>query len=177
MFNSVELLKSKGFVGFYSIKDLQYYRGFVSKERGVYMVLYKGDNRPSFLIKGTGGCFKGRDKNVPISVLEEKWVNDTIIIYIGQAGGIRNGKWSEATLNDRIDAYIRYGMGEDIGHEGGRYIWQIENNEKLELCWKILPNKMANPEEVECDMILNFKSIYGRFPFANIKGCRRQARI
>jgi hypothetical protein len=176
MFDSIGSLEKDGFVGFKTVAELRANRSCIPKERGVYIVFYNGDEHPAFLSKGFGGEFKGEDKNVAISKLEEKWLSGPIVIYIGQAGGKINGKLSDSTLFGRIDAYIRYGMGENIGHQGGCYIWQIDGCESLLVCWKRLPSEVVDPEEAECELLFSFKARYGRLPFANRKGCRKKGK-
>jgi len=167
-FDSIEQIKKEGFVGFRSITDLYECSNYVPEERGVYMAIYLGSNPPEFMVKGTGGFFK-KDPNYGIDYLNKRWVNGSVVLNIGQAGGIRNGKWSNATLRKRITDYVKFGNGHDkIGHSGGRLIWQLKNNSKFLICWKTLPNKIADPRQVEIDFIKEFESIYGKRPFANI---------
>ena len=169
LFDSIDSLKMEGFTGFISIADLQTSCSAISRERGIYLVSYLGDTRPIFYPKGTGGYHKGSDSNVDIFELERKWVDGTIVVYIGQAGGMRDGKWSDATLYRRIRQYIRFGQGQPVGHRGGRYIWQMKNYEDLIFCWKPLPNNIEDPMKVEGELLKEFKKIYGRLPFANLK--------
>jgi len=170
LFDSIESLKKEGFVGFKTVAKLRENRSIIPRVRGIYMVLYLGEGRPKFVAKGTGGEFKGEDKNVAISLLESKWVSNTIVIYIGQAGGVLAGKWSEATLFDRVRRYIKYGEGRPVGHQGGCYIWQISGCEELVLCWKPLPNHISDPKQIEGELIKEFMSKYdGKMPFANNK--------
>lgn len=72
---------------------------------------------PEFLSHGTGGFFKGKDPNVSITELETNWVENTCVVYIGKAG---------TTLQKRLNQYLKFGNGQNIGHWGGRYIWQIK---------------------------------------------------
>jgi len=168
-FNSLDNFKSDGFSGFKKVGDLFLNFSGVPNERGNYFVLYLGGKRPEFLSRGVGGFFKGKDPNVSIPELESNWVDETVVVYIGQAGGIRAGKWSDATLSERIGAYMKFGQGRDIGHFGGRFIWQIKDHRDLVLCWKSWPNKTKDPKEVEGEWIQEFKSIYGKRPFANLQ--------
>jgi hypothetical protein len=168
-FNSVDELKANEFLGFKTIGDLFISCSDVSEERGNYLVLYLDNRRPEFVAKGVGGFFKGEDPNVPIRELESNWVVNTIVVNIAQAGGIRAGKWSNQKLNDRIKTYMKFGQGQNIGHKGGRYIWQIRNYKDLVLCWHPLPNKMADPKKIEGELIQDFKRVFGKRPFANLQ--------
>ncbi len=135
--------------GFYSIPD----------EQGVYTVSYtKG---PVFLKESIGGHFKGKDSSVPIEKLEDNWVLNEEIIYIGQAGG--NG--SQATLRKRLKQYIQFGCGKPVGHWGGRYIWQLKDSDELIISWQVTEN---DPYTVESEMIEKFKAKHGKRPFANL---------
>jgi len=167
-FDSIDQIKKEGFVGFRSTADLYECSNYVPEERGVYMAIYPDSNQPEFMVKGTGGFFR-KDPNVKIDYLNKRWVNGSVVLNIGQAGGIRNGKWSDATLRERITAYVKFGNNHDnIGHYGGRLIWQLKNNSKLLICWKTIPNKIADPRKVEKDLIIEFETIFGKRPFANI---------
>ena len=167
-FNSIDELKSNGFLGFARLAELFLSCSCVPTERGNYLVLYLGDSCPEFVSEGVGGFFKGKNPNFPIQELESNWVDKTIVLNIAQAGGIRGGIWSCQTLNDRISTYMKFGQGRNIGHKGGRYIWQIRNYKDLVLCWRSLPNRIQDPKMVERDLIKGFKKIYGKRPFANL---------
>ena len=70
----------------------------------------------------------------------------------------------EPTLNQ----YLKFGNGQNIGHWGGRYIWQIKNSGNLLLCWKPTPDE--DPEAIETALIARFKEQHrGHRPFANLK--------
>jgi hypothetical protein len=168
-FDSVDVLRAGGFSGFTKVRDLFRSCSNVPNERGNYLALYLDGNRPEFVPKGVGGFFKGKNPNVSTAELESTWVDGPIVIYIGQAGGIRAGKWSNETLNGRISTYMKFGQGRNVGHFGGRYIWQIRNYGDLALCWKPWPNKMKDPKQVEGEMIQEFKARYGKRPFANLQ--------
>jgi len=171
IFNSYDALKTEGFMGFRNIKDLFLNCSDVPNERGNYLVLYLGGDHPKFVPKGVGGFFKGKDPNRPIVELEKHWVPGTIVVYIGQAGGVIKGKWSEQTLNDRISTYMKFGREKPVAHWGGRYIWQIQNYKDLVLCWKPLHDKVRDPKLCEHEMITEFKTQYdGKRPFANCIG-------
>ncbi|HNU35228.1 MAG TPA: hypothetical protein PKJ15_01415 [Methanomassiliicoccales archaeon] len=126
---------------------------------GVYLILRRSAEPPIFLEKGTGGWFKGMDPNVPVSVFKEKWVDGTEIMYIGKAG---------TSLKKRLRTYMRFGMGLDSPHKGGRYIWQLADSRDLLVCWKVLPSGI-DPELFEKMMIADFVKKFGKFPLANLR--------
>jgi len=161
-YSSVDGIKLAGFSGFRKIGDLVADRNILPDVQGVYMVLYFDSMAPAFLTEGTGGHFKGRNPNVPIDILESRWVQATPVIYIGKAGGSENN----ATLKSRIRQYLRFGQGRNVGHWGGRYIWQLENSEDLVICWKSVTDE--EPRELEIRLIQKFVSDFGKRPFANL---------
>jgi len=124
---------------------------------GVYLILRSSEEPPNFLEIGSGGWFKGTDPNVPLNVLEEKWVDGTDIMYIGKAG---------TSLRKRIRTYIRFGEGEPAPHKGGCHIWQLADSRELLVCWMLVPDTI-DPEELEKSMIREFVEKFGKFPFAN----------
>ena len=161
-FKSIDDIKSAGFVGFKKISSLISNNcKCVPKEKGVYMVLI--NKKHDFLKESTGGHFKGKNPTVPVQKLKSNWVENTVVLYIGKAGGIR----SKATLNSRLKQYVSFGSGKPVGHWGGRLIWQLSNNNDFIICWKETPNE--SPEELEKQLIADFESKYYKIPFANLK--------
>ena len=161
-FRSIEELKENGFEGFISVEKLQADSSLIPKKMGVYMVLFPDGQKVEFLSKGTGGHFKDKNPNVEIKILEESWINETPIIYIGKAGG----QESSATLQSRLKQYLKFGQGQKIGHWGGRYIWQVKDSKNLIFCWKALSDK--EPREEEATLIESFKEKFRKRPFANL---------
>lgn len=171
--NDTNLLKKNGFQGFKTIAELRKKKSIIPKQQGVYVVLYGKDTKPTFVERGTGGFFKGKDPNVSIEELEQKWVENTSVIYIGKAGGSKKVEKEgeitsvklNATLNSRLSQYLGFGNGKKVGHWGGRYTWQLADAEDLIICWKITDEE---PRTVEQKMIADFKNVHsGERPFAN----------
>lgn len=157
-FNSKESLFENGFRGFKSVKELRNDTSIIPNEEGVYLVLNFNLNDTDFLEKGTGGFFKNKDPNVSIEELHKNFVDNSLVVYIGKANSLRR----------RIKQYLDFGEGKKVGHRGGRYIWQIEHNNELIFCWKVIQNKV--PREVEKDLIGAYKKQFGgRRPFANLQ--------
>ena len=164
MIKDRELLMSLGFEGFKSMSELMAgQKSQIPVQMGVYVILRESNSEPSFMEEGTGGFFKGKNPNVSISELHSNWVEGTSIVYIGKAGGTG----SSATLNKRLGQYLRFGQGANVGHWGGRYIWQLLDSRDLIVCWKTLSSE--EPREMEQKMIEEFKSQHsGMRPFANL---------
>ncbi len=159
----IDSLKQNGFEGFLSVKFLRENPSMIPQMMGVYVVIYPQGQELSFLETGTGGFFKGKDPNVSIAELRESWVEGADVIYIGKAGGTA----SNATLRSRLIQYLKFGNGKNIGHWGGRYIWQIKNADNLMICWKTV---IGEPRDIESEMIEQFKHEHmGKRPFANLK--------
>lgn len=79
-------MKKDGFEGFQTIEELWKSKKGIPKSKGVYFVLYLSQNHPVYNETGSGGFFKGKNPNVPVDILEKKWVNETLVIYIGRGG-------------------------------------------------------------------------------------------
>lgn len=155
-------LQARGFEGFVSISVLQTLKcSRVPDERGVYVILLPSYTQPQFLPKSAAGRFKGRNPSVTVSVLRNKWVSDAAILYFGKAGG-NNG----TTLRKRLHAYMRFGLGEPVGHWGGTYIWQLCRSRDLLVCWKTTPDVL--PRAVEQELIREFEAKFKNLPFANL---------
>jgi hypothetical protein len=166
---SKDALTTEGFEGFKTIEELFLSFASIPKEKGVYLVLREGGKEPEFFQTGVGGHFKSKDPNIEVNRLKEKWVYGTEILYIGKAGAAYSAKSSSQTLNRRVSYYMKFGMGKAVGHYGGRYIWQLKDYKNLILCWKTLPEKDADPRDLEKKMLNEFYDTYGTLPFANLK--------
>ena len=160
-----DFLQAQGFEGFMTIGELMGgAKTLIPARMGVYVVLRESEAAPQFQSEGTGGFFKGRNPNVSLAELTDNWVEGTPVVYIGKAGGSD----SSATLQKRLTQYLRFGQGANVGHWGGRYIWQLADSKDLVVCWKVLSNE--DPRDVEQKMIADFKAVHGgKRPFANLK--------
>jgi hypothetical protein len=162
--NDIEQIKKAGFSGFKTMRELFVDNSAVPPIKGVYLVL-NPMKRCEFLTTGTGGHYKGKNPNVPLSELKANWIDDSIVVYIGKAGG----EGIKATLRDRLKQYLKFGQGKSVAHWGGRFIWQLRNSADLLICWKALPDD--DPKSVESELIALFKQQHGgRRPFANLQG-------
>lgn len=153
-----ERLMKDGFEGFVSVKDLKkdFKSGGIPKVEGVYHVLRLKETKPVFLKKGTGGYHNGKEPNVSVDELRQNWIDEEPIVYIGKA----------TELYKRIQQYIKFGSGKNVGHYGGRYIWQLADSDDLIVCWKCVDNSRST----EVAMIADFKNSHnGKRPFANLQ--------
>jgi hypothetical protein len=161
-FSSVEEIKNAGFTGFKKMSELFADSSIIPKTKGVYLVLNLDKKPVEYLNMGTGGHFKGKNPNVSLDELKANRVDKTIIVYIGKAG--KDG--SSATLHSRLGQYFRFGQGRNVGHWGGRFIWQLKNAKDLVVCWKELPKE--DTRTFEQKLIQEFRLKFSNRPFANL---------
>ncbi len=154
--NTLQEIEFDGFTGFKSINELTRDCTCLPSCGGVYLILKPDNLEVEFLSTGTGGYFKGKDPNVGLSVLQENWVNGSIVLYIGKATSLRK----------RLNQYFKFGQGKNIGHYGGRYIWQLKHASSLIVCWK--PINGEEPRQAESRLIQKFVNKFGKRPFANL---------
>lgn len=161
-FNNIDEIKKAGFSGFRKMNELFTDSSLIPKIKGLYLVLNPNYKKPEYLQVGTGGYFKGKNPNVSFDELKSNWVDNSLVVYIGKAGS----ETSIATLNSRLKQYFGFGQGKNIGHWGGRLIWQLKNANDLVVCWKPLPND--DPRTIESLLIKKFISEFSKRPFANL---------
>ncbi|MGN6743557.1 MAG: hypothetical protein ACTHJL_09710 [Amnibacterium sp.] len=158
---SRQALEHGGFVGFVPFADLV--ASEVPAAPGVYAVLRVSHEPPRFAETSAAGRFKGKDPSVAPDVLAAKWVEGPEVIYVGKA---TPGSAGRRGLQKRLDEYRRFGAGEPIGHWGGRYVWQLEDRDRLLVAWNATHEDAAT---VESRMLGDFVDRYGRLPFANLR--------
>lgn len=163
-FNNIADIKKSGFVGFKKMSDLFVDSTSVPGIRGIYLVLNLNYKNAEYLQISTGGHFKRRNPNVSMSELKSNWVDNPLVVYIGKAGSEN----SSATLRSRLRQYFGFGQGRNIGHWGGRLIWQLKKAGDLIVCWKLLPND--DPRATESQLIRGFVDKFSKRPFANLVG-------
>jgi hypothetical protein len=156
-------LTKAGYEGFRSVGELldPQLRREIPDVPGVYVVINTGDGHPKFLETSTGGWFKGRDPAFEMDELEARWVSGAQVVYIGMTG-----EGPRAGLRTRIRALVRYGTGHNIGHAGGRALWQLPESGDLLVCWR--PTEDGAEAASEERRLLNaFREQHKRLPFAN----------
>jgi hypothetical protein len=151
------------FSGGISVRELQASRcKELPRTQGVYLIVRNSTAAPDFLETSVGGWFKGKNPTTDLDTLRGKWVADSPIVYIGKAGG----DGSSATLNSRLWQYMQFGLGKDIGHWGGRYIWQLADHADLRVWWC---ETTQDARSVEARLLSEFESKFGSLPFANLR--------
>lgn len=164
-FGSIADLRSAGFVGFSSVRELTATRlSAVPELPGVYVVMREAAGPPVFLAASPAGHFKGRDPSLPTQELEHAWVAGSPVVYIGKAGGTG----TDATLRERLRCFLSFGRGARAAHWGGRATWQLADAADLLIAWR--PTAGEEPRDVERRLIADFVAKYGRRPVANRTG-------
>ncbi len=149
-------LEPLGFVGFETVRTMLATRcANVPSIPGVYAVTRARSNPPRFRTRSVGGWFKGQDPTVPVAVLRARWLEESDILYIGKAS---------FNLHERVHALVKFGSGRDIGHSGGRLLWQVQGSADFVISWK--PARAARPLEIK--LFADFEREYGQLPFANL---------
>ena len=154
-------LSQSGFEGFVPVADLP--TASIPDVPGVYVVLREEAETPSFRTESVGGWFKDQDPSVAVGALEDAWVPDAQVLYVGGTG---NGT-SDATLRTRLDQLRRYAAGEPVGHSGGRYLWQLRDRHRLLVAWKPVPN--GEVKAAKTDLLAEFWDEHEALPFANLR--------
>jgi hypothetical protein len=144
------------FTGFTSVQSLYASQcSEITTEAGVYGVVRPTEDSPRFLTVSVGGWFKGKDPTVDVELLCERWIADASVLYLGMAG---------SNLRQRIRALIDYGNGRPVGHQGGRYLWQVDGSAGFLVAWKI----DRDPRHLESRLLAEFEKVHARLPFANV---------
>ncbi|MFL0242648.1 hypothetical protein [Mycobacterium sp. SMC-17] len=152
-----------GFTGWVPFEQLP--TAGVPTEPGVYVVVRPSDDSPKFLDVSPAGHFKGKDPTVAVAQLHALWVPGERVIYIGKANLSADGK---RHLRTRLDEFRKFGAGAPIAHSGGRRIWQLTDHTELLVGWRVTAD--ADATKIETKMLADFRSHYGRLPFANMRG-------
>ena len=160
--DSIESLRAAGFEGFATVGDLTRSGCLeVPTLRGVYIVVREPADPPKFMPGSAAGFYRGQKPRVKVEVLEQHWVPEAVVLYVGLAAGTGvRGK-----LQQRIKRYLRHGRGKSVGHWSGRYIWQLADHRKLRLAW--LPSE--DGPDLEAQLLARFEKRYGTWPFANLE--------
>lgn len=158
-FNYSVSLHNAGFVQCRNITSLMHPAGCdsVTDQPGVYMVV---KNWPGKLfLENTAGINLGeRDEKVTPEYLDQQWIENAFVLYIGKAVNLRR----------RIKQYMDFGSRRSRCHAGGRLIWWILDYHRLLVFYKTLPPNVS-PRDEERRLLEKFERQYGKLPFANLR--------
>ena len=163
-FNNIEDIRRNGFTGFVTVTELWTDKSCIPRMKGVYLVIDPTFKKTEFINPGVGGFFNVKDPNVSIEELKINHVENSQVLYIGKAGSPAG----QATLSSRLGQYLRFGETKNVGHWGGRLIWQLKNHRALIFCWKPTPND--DPRKIEKQLLSEYIKQFGAMPFANLVG-------
>lgn len=154
-------LQAAGFVGWKTWDELRACSlSEVPPSAGCYVLYRSSTAPPDFLELSPGGRFKERDPTVAASVLADKWLDGAHVMYIGKADSVRA----------RLRQYARFGVGEPVGHWGGRYIWQLADSAELLIAWRCVEGA-ESARDYEKRLLKRFAELHGQHrPFANLVG-------
>src|SRR5204862_5945152 len=97
---------------------------------------------------------------VLLDELRSNWVPGAMLLYVGKGDGAKG-------LKQRIQQLIQFGMGKNIGHWGGRMLWQLADHPQLMVRWK--PTGKEDPDQVKKRTLDRFESAHHSLPFANLQ--------
>ena len=124
---------------------------------GVYLVYTDRRGPGEFLATSQAGWHKGQDPTVPSALLEDRWIIGAGVLYFGAGMDLRK----------RLTRLAQFSAGEPVGHYGGRILWQVAFSDEFQVAWKETPAGDFADQKKDC--IRQFKSTFGRQPFANIQ--------
>lgn len=158
-------LEALGFQGWVRLLTLD--TSTVPGAKGVYVVYRAATDAPVFKPMGPVLMHKTQALSYSVEALEDRWVTGAHVLNIGKAD-------AEKGLRGRLGKYSEFGQGRPVAHRGGRSVWQLADAAGLLIAW--LPTPLGDPEDVEGELIDAFGAFYGRPPFANVRGRRREVR-
>ena len=159
-------LEAEGFRGFITIGQLHREGSAgVPDERGVYVVLVRGEAEHEFRPRSSAPAWRGMDPTVPVEELAAHWVEGATLLYVGRA----RGPGVRSRLRQRIKRYLRFGHGRVVAHWGGRFIWQLREPSRLVIAWRTC-SEAEDVARIEGDLLARFERYHGALPFANLRG-------
>ncbi len=156
-------LEAAGFEGFFTIGQVHRESAMgVPDERGVYLVLVRGDAPHEIRARSSAPVWRGQDPAESVEALTERWVADAVLLYAASA----NGPGVRHRLRQRLKRFLRFGHGKVVGHWSGRAIWQLREASRLVLAWRVCAPE-EDPRAITRELLESFEHAHGRLPFAN----------
>ena len=160
-----EELRMFGFEGFSTVAALRdEAAASVPTTPGAWVVLRDVGGVPHFLSRNTGAMWRGQDPTELPDTLAARWVARAGVLYIGTAAG----PGVRGLLQQRIKRFLRFGMGRNVAHWEGRFIWQLAGAAALRVAWKSVPP--ARAQATAQHRLDAFVERHGVMPFANGTG-------
>ncbi len=150
-------LEAAGLTGWAPVSVAATDQADVPGSPGVYVVFSERQGAGEFLSTNPAGWHKGRDPTVPSTLLEERWISGSGVLYFGHTMNLRK----------RLNQLDRFSKGEPVSHYDGRLLWQVAFSNEYLVAWKEIGE--ADQAKVTKNYIQQFKSKYGRQPFANVQ--------
>lgn len=159
MFRSIQDLESEGFEGFAGqIRLVGTFNKVVPVSPGVLLAVWADPSQPPTLREESNPFhMPGKKPRLSLDYLRERWVEDTCVLYIDEAGPDH----TSPNLRQLIRKLLWPTGGPKAARSRGRLIWHMVEVEGLEFCW--------SSEHTGAELIANFKNEFGRAPFANTK--------
>lgn len=158
-------LRALGFEGFRTVAMLRDEgAASVPAEPGVWVVLRDVGGVPHFLARNSGANWRGKDPSETADALGARWVARASVLYVAAAAG----PGVRALLQQRVKRFLRFGMGRNVAHWEGRYVWQLAGSSALKIAWKPLPAAEARGAAER--LLEGFVQRHGVMPFANVAG-------
>lgn len=140
---------------------------------GVYWVIMPDSFLMEYMKETDGPMYgkKGKKMVYDLAKLQKRGEhyrrseNGGNILYIGKAKNLRN----------RLKQYYEFGYNEEgyHVHEGGRAIWQLKNNKKLQIAFK----ECLEEEKEEAELLDKYILKYGALPFGNMRRGKKKYRL
>jgi hypothetical protein len=160
-----EELRALGFTGFSTVATLRDEGAAgVPAEPGVWVVLRDVGGVPHFLARNTGANWRGKDPSETPDALGARWVARASVLYVAAAAG----PGVRALLQQRVKRFLRFGMGRNVAHWEGRFVWQLAGSAALRVAWKPVP--AAEARAAAQQLLDAFVERHGVMPFANEAG-------
>jgi hypothetical protein len=134
------------------------------RKQGVYAVTVPEVYEVNFISRESALSNKNVINPWTIQQLRNKWISDVQIVYFGIAGDN-----SDRTFCDRLGDLLNHASGKITSsgpHKGGEILWQLVGWKHF-ILWLLPTGPPPEPKQLEVDLLITFRKIKGKYPFAN----------
>ncbi len=125
---------------------------------GIYMIVLPDNfGKIGFEKQSKLKIWRGEEVSVPVETLQEKWVENAEVLYIGKCSS------KTKTAKKLVLKHIAFWNGKNVSAYGGKVIGQIQNFDNLQV-WYL---ECDNPSQMKDRLLNAFEEQYGNLPFAN----------